>query len=211
MSWRDIFCFSRSERITLALLFVLSFMTGILLQTRRLPFSAKEPALAARPETPGETTVERIKRLASPFRQPGRVRKFAAGTVVEINAADTAMLKRIPGIGSVFASRIVRYRNMLGGFHTVAQLKEVFGIDADKYLELEPWFTVDTSAVRTLPVNTIPADSLRNHPYITRRQASAIERLRKQKKRLSGWENLQSLNEFSEIDRKRLLPYLSFE
>jgi hypothetical protein len=87
----------------------------------------------------------------------------------------------------------------------------VYGIDEEKYAELSPWFTVDASFIQQLPVNSLPADSLRKHPYIDYRQAKALDRLRRQKKRLSGWEDLQLLDEFGGDVRQRLLPYLNFE
>ena len=48
-------------------------------------------------------------------------------------------------------------------------------------------------------------------PDINYQQAHIIEQLRKQKGKLSGWENLQLLEEFTETDKERLTPYLSFE
>ncbi|MDR1455890.1 MAG: helix-hairpin-helix domain-containing protein [Tannerella sp.] len=159
---------------------------------------------------PRESVSGRVQRMTSLDRPP-RAEKFKPGTTLEINAADTTALKKVPGIGSAFAGRIIKYRNLLGGFHSIAQLKDVYGIDEEKYAALSPWFTVDVSYVRKLPVNSLPMDSLRKHPYINYRQARAIERLRRQKKQLSGWENLQLLDDFTENDRLRMLPYLSFE
>ena len=60
-----------------------------------------------------------------------RTEKFPRGTLVELNMADTTTLKKVPGIGPVFANRIVKYRNLLGGFYAVSQLREVYGIDEE--------------------------------------------------------------------------------
>ncbi|MDR3269291.1 MAG: helix-hairpin-helix domain-containing protein [Tannerella sp.] len=157
-----------------------------------------------------ESFPERVKRMTS-LSYPPRATKYTAGTTIEINAADTTELKKIPGIGTVFANRIVKRRNLLGGYYSITQLGEVYGIDAEKYAALSPWFTVDHSFIRPLAVNTLSMDSLRKHPYINYPQAKAIEQLRKQKKQLSGWENLQLLNVFTAEDKLRLTPYLSFE
>lgn len=140
-----------------------------------------------------------------------RSEKFPTGTIVELNAADTATLKKVPGIGSAFARRIVKYRELLGGYYIVEQLREVYGIDDERYQTLAPWFSVATTGIRPLKVNSLPFDSLSRHPYLNYRQARAIEQLRKQKSRLSGWENLQLIEELTESDRKRLTPYLSFD
>ena len=105
----------------------------------------------------------------------------------------------------------MKYRELLGGFYDVSQLAEVYGIDEERYQALAPWFIADTLHVRRLEVNALPAAALRKHPYLDYLQAKAIEQLRKQKSRLSGWENLQLIEEFTDTDKKRLTPYLSFK
>lgn len=137
--------------------------------------------------------------------------KYAPGTLVELNTADTTILKKVPGIGSTFARRIIKYRELLGGFYDVSQLAEVYGIDEERYQALALWFIADTLHIRRLEVNALSAATLRKHPYLDYRQAKAIEQLRKQKSRLSGWENLQLIEEFTDTDKKRLTPYLSFK
>jgi len=162
-------------------------------------------------QTQRESTTERVQRLTSSQPAYPRTEKFAPGVIVELNTADTTILKKVPGIGSAFANRIVRYRDLLGGYYTVQQLAEVYGIDEERYAAFEPWFTVDDSFICKLQVNTLAQDSLSKHPYISYRQARAIVQLRTQKKQLSGWENLALLDEFTEQDKSRILPYLSFE
>ncbi|MDR2042615.1 MAG: helix-hairpin-helix domain-containing protein [Tannerella sp.] len=240
MAWRDFFYFSKGERQALVVLLALIIITGMILILRQPPAPAPQEeatrtvaspapdtaaqAVSPAPEKPSarqqaetrparkqrESISERTQRMTS-LDRPRRTEKFEPGTTLELNTADTTALKKVPGIGSAYATRIVKYRNLLGGFHTVTQLREVYGVDEDKYAALSPWFTVEASHVRKLPVNALPMDSLRKHPYISYRQARAIERLRKQKKQLSGWENLQLLDEFTEADKLRILPYLSFE
>lgn len=139
-----------------------------------------------------------------------RVEKFAVGTVLDLNGADTVALKKVPGIGSTFARRIVRYRELLGGYYTVEQLAEVYGIDEDRYVALYPWFTADTTAIRPLLINTLPYKELLRHPYLNASQVRQIDRLRRRAP-LTGWTDLMLLEEFSEADRQRLSPYLSFE
>jgi DNA uptake protein ComE-like DNA-binding protein len=173
--------------------------------------STSAPSYSQPRQPQRESTSARIQRMTSSQSAYPRTEKFSPGTIIELNAADTTILKKIPGIGSAFANRIVRYRDLLGGYYTVQQLAEVYGIDEERYAAFEPWFSIDDSFVRKLPVNTLIQDSLSRHPYISYRQARAIIQLRTQKKQLSGWENLALLDEFTEDDKNRLLPYLSFE
>lgn len=48
--------------------------------------------------------------------------------VVEINTADSAMFEHLRGIGPTLAKRIVAYRSALGGFVSVNQIAEVWGL-----------------------------------------------------------------------------------
>ena len=128
-----------------------------------------------------------------------------------IKGSLAVMTRKVPGIGSTFARRIIKYRELLGGFYDVSQLAEVYGIDEERHQALAPWFIADTLHIRRLEVNALSAATLRKHPYLDYRQAKAIEQLRKQKSRLSGWENLQLIEEFTDTDKKRLTPYLSFK
>ena len=164
------------------------------------------------PANKKESVSERVDRLTS-YARPSypRVEKFKEGTIVELNTADTTILKKVPGIGSSFAKRIVSYRNLLGGYYSITQLSEVYGVDEDRYNAFVPWFSADPSLISKLSVNTLSQDSLRRHPYINYGQARIITQLRKQKGKLTGWENLQLLNEFADADKIRLQHYLSFE
>lgn len=240
MSWRDYFYFSKGERSALIVLLCLIAIAGIILiitdsknteipetkpdisQIQQIDSSDiilhKDTLTISQPKSVNkektqkkETVSERVKRLTSSKPAYTRTEKFTAGTIVELNSADTTTLKKVPGIGTAFANRIIKYRNLLGGFYSVTQLSEVYGIDEEKYNSLTPWFTVDISLVKRLNIHALPQDSLRKHPYINYQQAKAIHALIRQKKQLSGWENLQLLNEFTDHDKERLQHYLSFE
>lgn len=137
--------------------------------------------------------------------------KYPIGTILELNTADTAALKKIPGIGSVFSNRIVKYRNLLGGFYSVAQLSEVYGIDEDRYHALKGWFSADPTLIHKRSLNTLSADSLYRHPYLSRPQVRAILQQRRQKGYLSGWNSLWLLDEFANIDKERIEAYFTFE
>lgn len=138
-------------------------------------------------------------------------RKFTEITPVELNSADTALLKRIPGIGSGFAAMMVGLRYRLGGFHSVDQLREIEQVSDSLLLQWKPWFVVDRSLIRPLEVNKVSVTRLRNHPYINFYQAKAIAEIRRQYGRINDWEMLAMLEEFTDVDIERLKPYLTFD
>ena len=88
--------------------------------------------------------------------------KYEEGTIVDLNKADTSILKRIPGIGSTLARMIVVYRQRLGGFYDVSQLQEVPHVG----VELNKWFVVTPAGLHKIQVNSASLDKLRSHPYI---------------------------------------------
>ncbi|HMZ94052.1 MAG TPA: helix-hairpin-helix domain-containing protein, partial [Chitinophagales bacterium] len=54
-------------------------------------------------------------------------------TKIEINSSTAEDFQRLKGIGKVFAERIVKYRDKIGGFSSLEQLKEVYGIHDTVY------------------------------------------------------------------------------
>lgn len=234
MNWRDYFYFSKGERIALTVLtgLITAAWTTLLLAD---PWQqTSEPTVSPQPSStpPQQDTLVAIKpdstvkpaapSIAAQEQRPSRRKqlfqsryprqqKYPEGTVVELNRADTTELKKVPGIGSAFSRRIVKFRNLLGGFYTVGQLQEVYGIDPERYESLKRWFKADTTQICKLKVNECSVKELSAHPYISYQQAKTIKRLVRQKQKLTGWEQLQLLEEFTEADRIRILPYLSFE
>ena len=134
--------------------------------------------------------------------------KLQAGTVLELNSVDTTELKKIPGIGSGYANRIVKYRELLGGFYSVEQLQEVYGMYEELYDKIAPFLTVNAEAIDRLPINDLSLERLRKHPYINFYQAKAIVELRKKKGKISDMQELKLFEEFSKEDWARLEFYL---
>ncbi len=163
------------------------------------------------PETRTYYHQEKKEDNPSPTYQYPKTEKYPEGTQIELNASDTTQLKKIPGIGSSYAKRIVGYRNALGGFHRLEQLQEVYNMYEELYEKITPYLYVSTDSLRKLSVNTASLDRLKSHPYINFYQAKAIIEVRKKTGRVENIENLVLLEEFTEDDWTRLLPYLSFE
>ncbi len=136
--------------------------------------------------------------------------KLKTGETIELNTADTTDLKKIPKIGSGFAGRIAKYRESLGGYISMDQLKEVWGMDDYLYEDIKPYLTFEPK-IRKLKINTASFQELIKHPYINYKQAQIIVDIRERKDNISSIKRLGLLDEFSEKDIRRLSPYLSFD
>lgn len=132
--------------------------------------------------------------------------KLHPGQYVTLDDADTASLRKVPGIGRYYASRIVRYRNDLGGYVSVAQLSEIEGIPEASL----SYFRVTGEAVRKLNLNRLTLNELKHHPYINFYQARRIIDYRRLKGPLHSIDDLRLLKDFSQRDIERLRPYVEF-
>ena len=132
--------------------------------------------------------------------------KITEGEHIVLNVADTAMLRRVPGIGSYFAKEIVRYGQWLGGYVNVNQLDEIdnFPKSSKKY------FVIEQPNPEKLNLNKLTLQQLRRHPYINYYQAKAITDYRRLHGKIQSLKDLSLSPDFNEKDMLRLEPYVSF-
>jgi DNA uptake protein ComE-like DNA-binding protein len=136
---------------------------------------------------------------------PRRV-KLRVGQTVDVNTADTTLLKMVPGIASKRAARIVAYRNALGGFVTKEQAMEATEMP-DSVLR---YMTLSPQPVRRVNVNRLSVSQLMKHPYISFYQAKAISEYRRNHGTIQSIDVLRELDEFRPTDIEKLHPYLEF-
>lgn len=94
--------------------------------------------------------------------------------LVELNTADSVSLLTLYGIGPSFAKRIIKYRNLLGGFYSKLQLLEVYGFDQDRLDKIADFCEVNAGQIRKININTARTDELKKHPYLDYYTAKAI-------------------------------------
>lgn len=122
--------------------------------------------------------------------------------IVELNSADSAQLVALRGIGKVLAHRIIAYREMLGGFYSVEQLREIKSLPPETYANLYTQFTIDTSRISKINLNNFQYKQLSRHPYMPVAQLNSITNY----KRLMG--NFRSV---SDLLKYKLVDTLTYE
>ena len=130
--------------------------------------------------------------------------------VVDLNAADTTTLLEIRGVGPAFARRIVKYRERLGGFYKLEQLLEVYGLDSTKYQEIKGQIKLERSTLQQIKINEATFEDLKNHPYLTYKQANAIIQYRRQHGNYASFAELKKVLLLPSETVDKLAPYLSF-
>ena len=130
---------------------------------------------------------------------------------VDLNRCDTSDIIRIPQFGSKRAQKIIEYRNRLGGFHSLEQLHEIYilqNIDLDYCAK---YFSVNSSFVKKIKVNTMSYKELKAHPYFDAYLAKTVVSYREKNGKIKNLAEFQkATNAYQELMDK-LAPYLSFE
>ena len=130
--------------------------------------------------------------------------------IVNINTADSIQLIQIKGIGKIYAARIIKYRNLLGGFKEPQQIKEVYGINEEVYEALKNQIEVG-GTVQKINVNTATWAELKNHPYINSNMAGIITKYIKANGKVTDLDKILNPNIFDEQTINKVKPYLSTE
>ena len=129
--------------------------------------------------------------------------------MVELNAATQEELISLKGIGPGYSKRVLNYRNALGGFLKVEQLKEVYGFPDSTYQQLKDKFTVNVTLVKQINVNIADEETLSRNPYIGRKLASNIIKLRNDIKQFKEIDQLRQVPLINEEKYRKIAPYLS--
>jgi competence ComEA-like helix-hairpin-helix protein len=130
--------------------------------------------------------------------------------VIEINAADSVTLLKIRGIGPSFASRIIRFRNRLGGFYKLDQLQEVYGIDSLKFSQIKDQVRVDADLIQKINVNTATFEQFKKQPYLSYKQINALIQYRRQHGNFKTIDDLKKIVVLNEEIIRKIEPYFAF-
>lgn len=93
---------------------------------------------------------------------------------VELNSSDTSDLKKLKGIGTYLAMKIVEYREKLGGYRNIDQLLEVYRMTPEKLDSIRKFVFLDETMITVMDINHVSVDRLLQHPYLISSQARAL-------------------------------------
>ena len=130
--------------------------------------------------------------------------------LIEINSADSATLVALYGIGPLSAHHILRYRELLGGYHSVEQLRELKWVTEENFNHFSHKIYCDSCNISKIDINFAGPKELERHPYVS---ARALRRIIKQRQLKGGWIRIEEMieqNILTDDEAKRLAPYLRF-
>lgn len=129
---------------------------------------------------------------------------------IELNSADSLTLLKVKGIGPYLGSKIIRYRNALGGFVKIEQLYEIFNIKPEQVDVIKPFIFINSGSIKRLNVNTADYSQLNRHPYISSKEANAIITYRKQHGLYKSKADLEKVYLLSKEMIEKIEPYLEY-
>lgn len=167
------------------------------------------------PPTPAETLAT-MPDSANALLQPDHAAQYPQNPpfpkkkplVFELNEADSLDLVQLYNIGPTIARRILKYRSLLGGYVSIGQLREVYGIDSTRYADIAPHLTVNPSLITRLDINSATIDQLKRHPYFDYYMAKAVVRMRETQGPFRQVEDLLNITIIDTQTFKRIEPYL---
>jgi DNA uptake protein ComE-like DNA-binding protein len=129
--------------------------------------------------------------------------------VIEINSADTSALISLPGIGSKLALRIINFRDKLGGFASVDQVRETYGLPDSTFQKVKGRLQCNSNSVRKFNINTADINTLKTHPYIKWNIANAIVNYRQQHGNYKSLDDLKKIVLIDTDTYDKIAPYLT--
>jgi competence protein ComEA len=130
-------------------------------------------------------------------------------TQININTADTLAFIALPGIGSKLANRIINFRQKLGGFYSVDQIGEVFGLADSTFQKIKPRLICNAADIQKININSATIEQLKAHPYIKYQIGNAVIQYRNQHGNFQSINDLKQIQIITDEVFRKLAPYLS--
>lgn len=130
---------------------------------------------------------------------------------IEINSAHIEELIKIKGIGTSYAKKIIKYRNILGGYYNKNQLLEVYGMDSIRYLGIVNQIIIDTNKIIQINLNKTDFKTLIKHPYLNKYQTEAILKFKELEGEFSDVEQIYNNKLLTKKEYLKVKPYLKLK
>jgi len=150
----------------------------------------------------GKTKSRPYNQAKTPYRPKEKIKIY-------VNQADIETWQKLPGIGQYRAEKIVKFRDGLGGFTKLDQVRLTYGLPDSVFQSILPCLVL-ASPVKKIQLNLVGIDDLAQHPLISWKEARMIVNYRTQH---GTYKQPKDLKRILGVDTNRLeqmLPYFDF-
>ncbi|WP_343617545.1 helix-hairpin-helix domain-containing protein [Flavobacterium sp.] len=131
--------------------------------------------------------------------------------LTDINQASQEDLIKIYGIGEALSSRILKQKEILGGFVSMEQLEDVWGLSPEVIAELNKHFKIVMPAsFKKIAINDASLKELAQFPYFKYALAKQIVTYRSMNGNFNNIEDLSKIKGFPVEKAKIISLYLDF-
>lgn len=162
-------------------------------------------------EYSGSAAFGAYQQYNKPIETSSYSKKEAFSGIIEINTADTTQLMQLKGVGGYFAKKIIKYRDRLGGFFSISQIKEIYNFPVELADQIAPQLSFNQSLVRKININSVVDTVLDNHPYISKMEAKTLVAYRSKHGNFESCDDLLKSITIKKEVSDRLCPYLVFD
>ncbi len=149
------------------------------------------------------------KTISTPQKQNNYNRFKEAAAIVDLNTVTIDDLKSISGIGEILATRIIKFRDRLGGFLIDDQLSDVYGLKPDVVERALLRFRVlKIPEIEKMDINTATAEELAELVYIQKSVAYDIVAFRDRNNGIRSFDELLEIEHFPADRINRIALYL---
>lgn len=127
---------------------------------------------------------------------------------IDVNTATVEEFKALPGVGNT-AYKIIKFREKLGGFISISQVKETYGLSDSVYTAMLPYLQLISTEIQKVNINTADDYELSKHPYISREIAKAIIIYRNQHGNYSRIEDVRKIVFINQSMFQKIAPYIT--
>ena len=127
---------------------------------------------------------------------------------VSLNEITAMQMVQTSGIDKQLAFRIIKFRNKLGGFYHVNQLRQVYGMTEEAYNAIRAVISYHDLRIKQININHDSREVLVNHPYISEKLADQIVNFRSKFKPFGSRSDVKSLYLIDDDLYNKLIPYL---
>ena len=130
---------------------------------------------------------------------------------IEVNTADSLAWISLPGIGNRLATRIINFRNKLGGFYSIDQVSETYGLPDSVFQKIRPYLELTPPTLKRISINTASLEELKAHPYIRYSLANPIIAYRNEHGLFERPEDLKKIAAITDELFQKIIPYLTID
>ena len=158
--------------------------------------------------SPSKPNVDFVSTKAKDEIQPTKTYP-ARYSVIDVSIADTTAFISLPGIGSKLAARIVTFREKLGGFYSIDQVGETYGLPDSTFQKIRQYLKIDNLSVKKININTATVDEMKAHPYIKFSIANPIVAYRTEHGLFTKVEDIKKVMAVTDDIFRKITPYLT--